>query len=129
MIRFWIGTALLAGSWLFGLDYFYPANPWAWLAAIAAAVVLLGRTSAVPDKPLAALHSIALVLFLPAVWFAPWPYRAAPLLIVAGLGLQLVPIGKRWSDWLAQRRRRVRRHPVGPGVGLRAICGPHNAVA
>ena len=48
MIRLWIGTALLAGSWLLGLDYFYPANPWAWLAAVAAAVVLLGKTS----KPL-----------------------------------------------------------------------------
>ncbi len=38
MIRFWIGTALLAGSWLLGLDYFYPANPCAWLAVVAAAV-------------------------------------------------------------------------------------------
>ena len=37
MIRFWIGTALLAGSWLLGLDYFYPASPWGWLATVAAA--------------------------------------------------------------------------------------------
>ena len=90
MIRFWIGTALLAGSWLLGLDYFYPANPYAWLAAVAAGVVLLGNAS----KPLAAsqLRAAAIVLFLPAVWFASWPYRAAPLLIVLGLAIPLLPI-------------------------------------
>jgi len=98
MIRFWIGTALLAGSWLLGLSYFYPANPYAWLAAVAASVVLLGNT-----KPLAAsqLKAVAIVLFLPAVWFASWPYRAAPLLIVLGLAIQLLPIRKRWPNWLA----------------------------
>ena len=74
MIRLWIGTALLAGSWLLGLDYFYPASPWAWLALVAAAVVLLGQAV---DKPLAAsqtrLEAVALVLLLPAVWYAVGP--------------------------------------------------------
>ena len=46
-IRFWIGTALLAGSWLLGLNNFYPVNPWAWSAVIAAAVLLLGKTDGV----------------------------------------------------------------------------------
>src|SRR5665648_104695 len=98
MIRFWIGTALLAGSWLLGLNYFFPANPYAWFATVAAAVVLLGNS-----KPLAASHpkALALALFLPAVWFASGPYRAAPLLIVLGLAVELLPIRKRWSDWLA----------------------------
>ncbi len=88
MIRFWIATALLAGSWLFGLDYFYPANPCAWLAAIVVGVVLLGNTR----KPLAVsqLQIAAIVLFLPAVWFAAWPYRAAPLLIVLGLAIPML---------------------------------------
>ncbi len=27
MIQAWIAAALLAGSWLLGLDYFYPASP------------------------------------------------------------------------------------------------------
>ena len=36
----WIAAALLAGSWLFGLEYFYPVCWWAWLASIAAAVGL-----------------------------------------------------------------------------------------
>jgi hypothetical protein len=103
MMRYWIGTALLAGSWLLGLDYFYPANPHAWLAAVAAAVVLLGR----PAEPLAAsqtsrkLPAWAIVLLLPAVWFAAWPYRAAPLLIVLGLALQMLPAQKRWLRWIA----------------------------
>ena len=35
------------------------------------------------------------------MWFAAWPYRAAPLLIVMGLGLGLLPIGRRWADRLA----------------------------
>jgi hypothetical protein len=103
-MRYWVGTALLAGSWLLGVDYFYPANPYAWLAVVAAAVALLGKTDT-SSQPLAVSHlrlqAIAIVLFLPAVWFASWPYRAAPLLIVLGLAIQLVPLRKRWLDWLA----------------------------
>ena len=105
MIRLWIGTALLAGSWLLGLDYFYPASPWAWLAAVVAAVVLLGDTDSVAvslgERRSWRLDAASLALLLPAVWFAPWPYRAAPLLMVLGLALQLLPIRKRWSDRLA----------------------------
>ena len=102
MIRFWIGTALLAGSWLLGLDYFYPANPWAWSAIVAAAVALLGKTT---NKPLAVsqprLMAVTLALLLPVVWYASWPYRAAPLLIALGLTLQLLPLRRRWADYLA----------------------------
>ncbi len=102
MIQAWIGVALLAGSWLLGLEYFYPASPWAWLAAVGAAVVLLRKTT---GNPLAALQTrpqtIALLLLLPVVWYASWPYRAAPLLIVLGLAIHLLPHGKRWADGLA----------------------------
>ncbi len=101
-MRSWIGIALLAGSWLLGLNYFYPASPWAWLAAVAAAVALLGKAT---TKPLAAsqlrLSAIALILLLPAVWYVSWPYRAAPLLIVLGLAIQLLPLRRRWADYLA----------------------------
>ncbi len=114
--RLWIGTALLAASWLFGLDYFYPAVPWAWMALIAAAVAIVGQINASPEisrvassRPLAVSHGVfrvdsriaSIVLFLPAVWFAPWPYRIAPLLIVLGLVLQLPPIRRRWAGWIA----------------------------
>jgi hypothetical protein len=98
----WIGVALLAGSWLLGLDYFYPASPWAWLATVAAAVVLLSKTD---DKPLAAsqrrLDITALLLLLPVAGYAAWPYRAAPLLIVLGLAIHLLPVRRRWPDFLA----------------------------
>ncbi len=99
MIRYWIGIALLAGSWLLGLEYFCPAQPFAWFAAVVAGVVLLGNAR----KSLAGSHlRVAIVvLLLPAVWFASWPYRAAPLLIAAGVAVPLLPIRKRWSDWLA----------------------------
>ena len=111
MIRLWIAVALLAGSWLLGLDYFYPAITWAWLAAVGAAVVLMGTTlepakgadddASEKDPRRRSLETTAMVLFLPAVWFAPWPYRAAPLLIVLGLAIRLLPVRKRWTDCLA----------------------------
>ena len=104
MIRLWIGTALLAGSWLLGLGYFYPANPWAWLATVLAAIVLLSDTDSVAislgERRSWRLDAASLALLLPAVWFAPWPDRAAPLLLVLGLTLQLLPIRQRWSDRL-----------------------------
>jgi len=109
MMRFWIGTALLAGSWLLGLDYFYPASPLAWLATVAAAVLLLGTWEDADScfitptgrSPWASSGG-AILLLLPAVWFAPWPYRAAPLLMVVGLGLQLLPAAKRSACGLAR---------------------------
>ncbi len=104
MFRFWIGTALLAGSWLLGLNYFYPVNLWAWAAALVAGVVLLGNTAnvALPlgGKP-RSLEVAALILLLPAVWFAAWPYRAAPLLVALGLAIRLLPIGRPWSERLS----------------------------
>lgn len=110
-IRFWIATALLAGSWLLGLDYFYPSHPWAWAAAVAAAVALMGRPKGtVPfslcenrdsPHPAWAIEGVALILLLPAAWFTPWPYRAAPLLMALGLALRLSPLRRRWIDWTA----------------------------
>lgn len=101
MIRFWIGTALLAGSWLFGLDYFYPANPWAWTAAVAAGVLLLGASA----RPSATLHAnletLALLLLLPVACYAAWPYRVIPLLFAAALAIRLLRIHARWAEYLA----------------------------
>jgi hypothetical protein len=119
MIQAWIGAALLAGSWLLGLDYFYPASPWAWLAAVAAAVVLLSRAAGQSRPAAEALESpahdvgcgisdvlsgcrssqtMALILLLPVAWYASWPYRAAPLLIVVGLAVRLLPLHRRSAD-------------------------------
>jgi len=50
MIYCWIATALLAGSWLFGLDYYYPASPLVHTVLIAAALGLLAVGCAWPKS-------------------------------------------------------------------------------
>jgi hypothetical protein len=117
MIDVWMGTALLAGSWLLGVNYFSPVSPWAWLAAVAAAVVLFSRAghrfacpAACPkaegdvggesSRSWIAL-SLTIVLLLPAIWFAPWPYRMGPLLMAIGLLLILLPSPRQWPKRLA----------------------------
>ena len=104
MMGVWIAVALLAGSWLMGLDYFYPASPWAWVATVATAVALLGRSDragAETDRAWRGRAAAATILLLPAVWFAAWPYRAAPLLLAIGLATEVLAIRKRWLDRLA----------------------------
>ena len=114
----WLAAALLAVSWLFGLEYYYPVCPWAWLASIAAAVVLLagvrrgandecGMTSdesgpATDDSSFASrrVAFAALALLVPAVWVAGWPYRMPPLLVAIGLAIWLLP-KRQWTGRLA----------------------------
>jgi len=117
MILTWVGVALLAGSWLLGLDYYLPAGPIGWIVVVAVGTALLsarikecssplGEKAESNVQPQSGPHPgplpkgegeklLALVLLLPAVWYAPWPYRAAPLLIVVGLLLELL-VGRRW---------------------------------
>jgi len=94
MMRVWMGVALLAVSWLLGSDYYYPANNIAWLAVLATGTALL--SGSIRRMPPRREIGIALVLLVPAVWFAPWPLRAAGLLIAAGLAIELLPIPRRW---------------------------------
>ena len=108
MMQVWIGTALLAGSWLFGLNYFSPASPWAWLAAVVVAVWLLTRGLDDADWLKTANNLgdatrrrwvepvVAVALLLPAVGFAPWPYRMAFLLMILGLLLRLAASPMQW---------------------------------
>ncbi|MBN2476864.1 MAG: hypothetical protein JXB62_19815 [Pirellulales bacterium] len=100
MMRLWMGVALLAGSWLLGLSYYYPADGLAWVLVVAFGTVLLGGSirRLPPRRELA----IALVLLLPAVGYASWPVKAAPLLIAAGLAIELLPIPRRWPRWLGR---------------------------
>jgi len=94
VIRAWLGIALLALSWLLGLSYYHEAAPWAWAAAVTAGTLLLiGSVRRIPVWPTGAIGA---ALLLPAIFFAPWPYRAAPLLLFAGLLLQLPPFPRRW---------------------------------
>jgi len=52
-------------------------------------------------RPIAIESSAAVVLLLPAVFLAPWPYRMALLLIFSGLILGALPIPRRWPGVLA----------------------------
>ncbi len=87
--------------------------------------MLLGKTT---DKPFAVLQprleTAALILLLPAVCHASWPYRAAPLLIVLGLSLRLLPLGRRWADRLAFGAGGG-HNPVRPGIGAATVYRPH----
>ncbi|HEV2969428.1 MAG TPA: DUF4350 domain-containing protein [Pirellulales bacterium] len=83
MKRAWIGVALLATSWLFGLNYYHQADWLCWAALVVVGAALL---SGVVERWSGRVESaIALALVLSAIWLAPWPYRAAPLLIAIGL--------------------------------------------
>jgi hypothetical protein len=94
MRRAWIGLALLSASWLFGLRYYHAASWPVWAALIVAGTGLFtGIRRHTPGK---AESILALVLLLPVIAVAPWPYRAAPLLMVVGLTLSLAPIPRRW---------------------------------
>jgi hypothetical protein len=94
MRRAWVGLALLSASWLFGLRYYHAGNWPIWAALVVAGTGLFtGLRRHTPGK---AESILAIVLLLPVVAVAPWPYRVAPLLIVAGLALCLVPIPRRW---------------------------------
>ena len=93
-MRAWLGIALLAASWLLGLSYYHQANWWAWAVAVAAGTALLiGFVRRMPGR---VTSVVAAVLLQPAVWLAPWPYRAAPLLITLGLLAHLPSFPRRW---------------------------------
>lgn len=100
MNRAWIATALLAGSWLFGLGYYQPGNAAVWCGLLLAAVLLLGGARVPwPGQRQAVL---AALLLLPSVWLVPLPYKAIPLLLAGGLLLTVVPVPRRWPRWLGQ---------------------------
>ncbi len=99
MKRSWIGLAILSSSWLFGLSYYHDAKwlAWAILVGIGTGLLIGFRIR----KPNAVEAGVAAVMLLPAIDLAPWPYRAAPLLIFVGLVLGIVPIPRRWPRVLA----------------------------
>ena len=94
MKRAWIGMALLSGSWLFGLSYYYPAQWLWWTVMVTAGTLLLIGPARRTEGRVTALVSIGLLL--PAVVLLGWPYRLAPALIVAGLALTAVPLAAGW---------------------------------
>lgn len=98
-MRMWIALALLAGSWLWGLGYYQPANGPAWAAMVVLGTLLLTSTGVLPGRFTTRREvwaTPAIAMLLPAAWFLPWPYRAAPLLMIVGLTLECMPIPRRW---------------------------------
>ncbi len=94
MIRTWVAIAILAASWLPGLGYYRGADWRVWALMVAVGTVLL--VGSIPRKPGRWQAAAAVVLLLPAIVVWPWPYRAAPVLLAAGLALAALPIPRGW---------------------------------
>jgi len=108
----WVGVALLSLTWLLGLDYYHDINwlehtqlkhveedavglalhqPVDWLPWVPVLVLGVGAMLAAPARRLSRGEAaVVLVLGLPALWLAPWPYRAAVLLVVLAAVLNLL---------------------------------------
>src|SRR5438094_4089811 len=82
MIRFWLGLALLGGSWLFGLNYYHQADYLTFsILIIAGSLLMWGALGRLPNT---AESIIAIFLLIPVVVLAPAPYKAIPILLIAG---------------------------------------------
>ena len=100
-VRPWIGIALLAVSWLFGLDYYELPSTWAQAAMLALGTWMLaaserGRSLRTARESYSELTAAIVLCLLPVIWWTPWPYRIAPLAIVAGVLLERVRIAPRF---------------------------------
>lgn len=96
MKRSWIGLALLSVSWLLGLGYYHHAAWLVWAVLITAGTGLLIGIEI--RRPKASVSAAVALMLLPAVYLAPWPYRAAIILLFSGLVLFAVPIPRRWPS-------------------------------
>jgi len=98
MKRTWIALALLSASWLFGLSYYHQANWPAWAALVVVGTLLLTGVDLLRASR-GELIAVA-ALMVPALWLAPWPYRAGVLLVFIGALLSAAPIPRRWPAHL-----------------------------
>ncbi|MBM4090998.1 MAG: hypothetical protein FJ276_16485, partial [Planctomycetes bacterium] len=99
-MRAWIGTALLAGSWLVGLGHFEDPNRFTWFCALVAGALLL---TDVPLRfPSRAEQTVLLPLLLLAVGVFPVPYKSIPLLLTVATVLSIAPLPGRWPRLLAR---------------------------
>jgi hypothetical protein len=99
-LRLWIAVAILAGSWMFGLGYFYPAERGVWLAMLAVGAILLYGT-AIPLPDGRAKWLAPLLLLPPAIW-TPWPYTIVPIFLLGGLLFNNIPTSRQWPKSLAR---------------------------
>jgi hypothetical protein len=78
----WIALALLSVSWLPGLGYYHLPSWPQWAVLVILGCLFLIRRGGTP--PSRAIALVALGLSIPAMLIAPWPDRAAFVLLAAG---------------------------------------------
>ena len=108
-MRGWLGIALLAGSWLFGMPYFQTAHLVVWIVLVIAAASLLGDVTL--RLPTRRPRMAAMLLLLIPIWWLAWPDKVIPILLAVGLGATLLPVARRWS-------RQVGRGALAAGLIL-----------
>jgi len=99
MRRAWIGLALLSASWLAGLGTYHDPNWIVWAVLVGAGTSLL--FSFPLRKPERTDSMVAAALLIVPLLLAPWPYRAAVLLLFVGLLIAAAPIPRRWPGRVA----------------------------
>jgi len=94
MRRAWLGLAFLSVSWLFGLGCYHDPNWAAWVVVVAIGTSLLvGVGVRMPERR----ERVAVAaMLLPAMLLAPWPHRAAVVLLFVGLVVTAAPIPRDW---------------------------------
>lgn len=98
MKRAWVALAFLSVSWLFALEYYHDANWLVWAVFALAGTSLLAGVHV--NKPTRTESILTAAMLASAAIIVPWPYRAAPILVLAGLLLAVAPIPRRWPDRL-----------------------------
>ena len=111
----WIGVALLASTWLIGLEYYHQVQWWPlWVPSWAQigsaghilplALVVLGSLfmiGAVRRRLTLPVACIGLLLLLPAMILAPWPHQVGPIVLGIGLAIQILTFSWRPLAWLS----------------------------
>src|SRR5438046_7741673 len=83
-LRWWLGVAVLAASWVVGLGCYQPAQGVLWvLGMLTGAVLLVGPVARSVGRWETA---VAAVLLLPVLFVVPWDYKWPVLLMILGAG-------------------------------------------
>ncbi len=120
-LRPWTGIALLAASWLFGLDYYELPSLATQLLLLAGGICLISGRGAPAERVLGkpccgapneypGLSAAILLFLLPVICWMPWPYRLAPLVIFAGVLLEFIAVRE-------QKGRLLRSVAAGSIIG------------
>src|SRR5688572_31605191 len=104
-MRIWLGIALLAASWLFGLSYYQPANLLVWGLLVVLGVALLWSTS---HRVISQLEA-----------------AVAAVVLAAGLVLGLLPFDLQLREYVSF----VPPALIALGLGVRISAQKHHVVS